>query len=460
MTAGCDGLPMPRRLLAITAISFGTALSVIDGAIANVALPTIARDLGTDRSSAVLVATIYQLVLVMALLPLSALGQQIGLKRMYQGGQTLFAVATLLCFFSNSLPFLLVVRAFQALGAAAAMSVATALLRQIYPAKHLGRGLGVHSIVITVSASIAPTLGGGVLAIAPWPWVFASAIPFALLSLAFGRALPEVEQRQEKYDLAAAAMCAAMFGFVIAGLESGMQGDSPMVSAFVILIGVSIGFVFVRRELGQAEPIMPVDLLGRPVIALSAIGALTAFIGQMLLFVSLPFRLEQDFGLSPAEVGAVIAPWPMVMIFVAPAAGFLSDRYPAGLLGGIGMAISVIALLALAWPPPDASYFDLAWRMALCGAGFGLFQAPNVRLLISSAPRHRSAAAGGLVPTVRLTGQTLGATCASALLAIGAADGKLPALVAAGLCLVAGLTSIARLRPRPEHDDAIVAAYP
>src|SRR3954471_19752462 len=117
------GLTGRRFYLAVAAISLGTMLTIIDGAIATVALPTIARDLHVDGSSAVLVVTVYQLVLVMALLPFSALGDRIGLKRLYQGGQLVFAIATVLCFFAHSLGFLLVVRALQATGAAAALSV-------------------------------------------------------------------------------------------------------------------------------------------------------------------------------------------------------------------------------------------------------------------------------------------------------------------------------------------------
>src|SRR4051812_4421526 len=117
-----DSLPIPglqgwRLTLAVAAISLGTMLTVIDGAIATVALPTISRDLNVDNSSAVLVVTVYQLVLVMALLPFSALGDRIGLKRLYQGGQFVFTIATILCFFAHSLGFLLVVRALQAAGA-------------------------------------------------------------------------------------------------------------------------------------------------------------------------------------------------------------------------------------------------------------------------------------------------------------------------------------------------------
>ena len=442
-----EGLPLPRRYYAILAISFGTALVVIDGAIPTVALPTIARDLGVDNSAAVLVVTVYQLVLVMTLLPFSALGDRLGHRRLYQLGQIVFTIATILCFFARSLPFLLVVRAAQSLGAAAALSVSSAILRAIYPARQLGRGLGINSVVVSSSAALAPTLGGLVLAFGPWPWVFAAAVPFALLSLLLGRHLPEPVQHSEDFDLLGAALCAGTFGLIIAGLESAVHGDSPVVSAAIVALGILVAFVFVRRELGEARPIMPVDLLGKPVFALSTIGALTAFIASMAVILSMPFRLEHGFGFAPSEVGAMIAPWPLTTMVVAPTAGALSDRVPAGLLGGIGMGIATFALGALAWLPTHPHYLDIAWRMGLCGAGFGLFLSPNARLIIASAPRERAASAGGLISTTRMTGQTLGATLVAALLALGLGGGPTPALAAAALAVVAGLCSVARLNP-------------
>jgi len=441
-----DGLPLPRRYGAIGALCCGTALIIIDGGIANVALPSIARDLHVDSSAVVSIVTVYQLMLVMLLLPFAGLGERIGLKRMYQTGQMIFTVATLLCFFAKSLPFLLIVRAAQAIGAAGALSVSSALIRSTYPAKQLGRGLGVNSVIVSSSAAAAPTIGGLVLAVAPWPWVFACAIPFALLSLVLGRALPDPKPRHAQFDVLGAVMCAAMFGLVIGGSESAVHGNSPVVSAAIVLTGAAIGYFFVRREKGDANPILPLDLLGRPVIALSAIGAYTAFIASMTLLLSTPFRLTQ-FGFSAAMVGACIAPWPLTNMIVAPLSGWLSDRIPAGLLGGIGMAISVAALLLLAFLPAHPSYFDVAWRMALCGSGFGTFMPPNARLIIGSAPQHRAAAAGGLVSTVRLIGQTTGATLVAALLALEVGAGRVPPFVSVGLAVVAGLCSLARLRP-------------
>jgi DHA2 family multidrug resistance protein-like MFS transporter len=441
-----DGLPMPRRLRAVMAVSFGTALIVIDGGIANVALPTIAADLQSNSSASVLVVTVYQLVLVMSLLPFSALGDRIGHRTLYQFGQALFTIATLLCFFANSLPFLLVVRAVQALGAAAALSVSSALVRAIYPAAQLGRGLGVNSVIVSASAAAAPTIGGFILGVAPWPWVFGAAVPFALLSLLLGRALPDPVRRDEPYDLLGAVMCAATFGLIVGGIESGVHGDSPVVAAGIVLAGVLIAIRFVRHERATAHPVMPLDLLARPVFALSTMGAFTAFLASMTLLVTLPFRLH-ELGFSPSETGLILAPWPLTTMVVAPLAGALSDRYPAGLLGGIGMTIAIMALILIAWLPADPGIIDIGWRMALCGAGFGLFLSPNARVIIGSAPPERAASAGGLISTTRMTGQTMGATLAAILLALGLGDRAATPLICAGLAALAGLCSLARLRP-------------
>ena len=252
--------------------------------------------------------------------------------------------------------------------------------------------------------------------------------------------------RRDPFDVLGAVMCAAMFGLVIGGLETMVHGNSPVVSAAIVATGLIVGWLFVRREQGETAPILPIDLLGRPVIALSVLGGFTAFTASMTLLLSTPFRLHA-MGFTAAEIGAAIAPWPLTNMIVAPLAGWLSDRVPAGVLGGIGMAVSITALLLLAALPADAGYFDIAWRMALCGSGFGTFLPPNARLIIGSSPKERAATAGGLISTVRLVGQTTGATVVAALLAIGTGTGAVPPLVAAGLALIAAVCSLARLRP-------------
>ena len=452
--AVADGLPAPRRHVAVLAVSLGSIVTTVDGGIVNVALPTLARDLQVAPSEAVLIVTAYQLMLMMSLLPLSALGDRFGQRRVYQTGLSVFVLATMLCFFAKSLPLLVAVRSVQALGAAAALSVSSALIRSIYPSSRLGRGLSFNTVIAASAASLAPTLGGALLGLADWPWLFVSLAPFGLLSLLIGRkALPESPTRNEPYDLRGALMCAAMFGLVIAGLESAVHGGSLPVSALLVGVGAAVGFVFVRRELGQARPVFPVDLLKHRKITLSALGLLAAYIGYMVLMLSLPFRLQQQFHFTPAETGIVLAPWPLIIMFAAPISGMLSDRVPAGLLGGAGMLIAMIGLVSFTFLPDAPSHLDIIWRISFCGLGFGMFFSPNSRQIIGGAPMERAAAAGALTSTTRGTGQTLGATAVATLLASGIGLGSAPPLISAGLALLACLCTLATLGGRDRLDE-------
>jgi len=443
-----EGLPRPRRYAAIAAIWLGTVLTTVDGTIVNVALPTLARDLHVQPSEAVLVVTVYQLMLMATLLPFSALGQRFGYRTTYQCGQMVFVVATILCFFAKNLPFLVLIRGCQALGAAAAMSVGPALIRSIYPASQLGRGLSLNTVIAATSASIAPTVGGAVLAIASWPWLFGLVVPFGLLSVLIGRkTLPEGISRNSPYDVLGAVMCAATVGLVISGLESGIHGSSPVISLAIVILGVVLGFFFVRRELGQAQPVFPVDLLRLKAIALPCLGSLAAYLATMILMVTLPFQLQQRFHFTPAAAGAALAPMAMMSMVVAPVSGLLSDRYPAGALGAMGMAIAFVGLSSFAFLPAAPGQLDIVWRIAICGFGFGMFFSPNARQVVGAAPASRIAAAGALFSTTRGAGQTLGSTAVAALLAIGVGASPVPALIAAALALIAGLCSLEAVRP-------------
>lgn len=438
------GLPMPRRLWAIGALSFGTALLVLDNAIAVIALPTIARSLDIAPASAVAVMTVYQLVLLMALLPFSALGDRIGHKRLYQTGQIVFIVASLVSFIASSFPMLLAARAFQALGVAAVLAVGVALLRRIYPPAMLGRGLGLNSIIIASAGALAPTLGGLILAFGSWRWVFAAAVPFALMSLAIGRFLPDPPPSRSDYDVKGAVLCAAMFGALIGAVELHTHGAHGVVVAPLAAAGAGAAWLFVRRELRRPEPILPVDLLARPGFSLAIAAVLLSFIGSMAFNLSLPFRLQAAYDLSPAQIGAVMAAWPLTMMVVAPFAGFLSDRSPKSLLAGLGMILAFSAFVLMTrLPSTFPGYALLIAPLMVGGVGSGLFLAPNSHLILASAPPSRSASAGAMISTTRLVGSTLGATLMAMLLAQGLGKGPAPAIAGAACAAIAALCSFA-----------------
>jgi MFS transporter, DHA2 family, multidrug resistance protein len=440
-----DGLPKPRRYWAIAAISFGTALLVLDGAIPTVALPTIARDLGVTNAVVTNVITIYQLVLVMLLLPFASLGDRVGHRPFYQAGQVVFLVASGLCLLANNLAVLLLLRALQAVGAAMALSVSAAMLRQIYPARQLGSGMGINSVIVASSAALAPTLGGFIVAHAPWQWVFAAAVPFAVVSLLLGRALPDPVRKDTPHEWLSGAWSAATMLLLIGGLQLAAHEDGAVGAALAVAGLVSL-LLLVRRERARTAPVVPVDLLAKPVLGLSALAAIASFIAAGALMLSMPFRLEEAMGYAPQQVGLLLLPFPLTMLVVAPLAGWMSDRIAPTKLGVAGMAIAIAGLLLLAFMPAQPGELAIAWRLSLTALGFGLFFAPNSRLLIGQAPRDRAAAAGGLLSTSRLLGQTMAAVTVGILLASGAGLGPTPLLVSCALAVVAALCSLARYK--------------
>lgn len=445
-----DGLPVPRRYWAIGGISLGITLAVIDSAIANVALPTIAQDLNAEPAHSIWVVNGYQLAITVSLLPLSSLGDRIGYRNIYVPGLAIFTLASLACALATSLPMLTLARVVQGIGAAGIMSVSPALLRHIYPQALLGRGLGINALVVALAAAAGPTIASAILAVASWPWLFAVNLPIGIAAFALAAlSLPKTQNTSQKFDIISALLSAATFGLLIGSIDALGHGES--FGLFVIELGVGgvLAWVLTRREMGQSSPVLPVDLLRIPIFTLSIATSIASFMAQMLALVSLPFMLH-GMGFDAVATGLLITPWPIAIAIAAPLAGHFSDRYPAGLLGGIGLGIFAIGLLSLALMPHDANAFDVCWRMAVCGAGFGTFQSPNNRAMMNAAPKSRSGGAGGMLATARLLGQTTGAALVAMMLAHVPEHGAMVSLfIAAGAAIVAAFVSLARLYERP-----------
>src|SRR5258706_89184 len=336
--AAIDGLPAERRGWAAAAIFTAVAMASLDTAIANIALPAIAADLHVGPADVIWVVNVYQIALVATLLPLAALGEIVGHRRIYLGGLLLFSLGALACAEAWSLPSLLIARVLQGLGASGIMSVNTALVRFIFPGHLQGRGFGHNAMVVATAFTLGPTIASGILAIGPWSWLFGINIPFGLVA---------------------------------------------------ILIGL------------------------------------------------------KTFPRTPRATHAFDFPGPRL------AAGCLGDSYAVGLLGGVGLALLGLGMALLAMLPANPGIVDIVWRMAICGCGFGFFQAPNIKALMSSAPADRSGSASGIVATARLTRQTTGAARAALCFGLAGREGATVALVlgaafAAVGCVMSSLRLIAK----------------
>lgn len=436
-----------REFRGMVAILLSIALATLDTAIANTALPSIAADLNASPAASVWVINAYQLAAVATLLPFAALGGVIGHRKVYLGGLILFVLSSAMCTFAWSLPSLTIARVMQGLGASAIMAVNAALISSIFSHERLGRGLGMNALVVGTSFAAGPTIASLVLSVANWPWLFAINLPLGIFALVFAwNSLPASKPGTLTFDRLTAVLSVITFGALIYALSEAAQLGSKTGVLIALAAFLIAGALMLRREAGHPAPMFPLDLLKRPMFALSALTAFCSFATQGLAFVSLPFFFETVLGRDPIQTGFLMTPWSVVVAMIAPIAGRLSDRYAPGMLGGIGLAILCAGMISLTMIPADASAWEIGIRMIICGLGFGFFQAPNQKALMTSAPKERASGASGTIATARLIGQATGAALVALSFGISGEHGPVLALaIGAGFAAVGSISSTLRL---------------
>jgi len=260
------------------------------------------------------------------------------------------------------------------------------------------------------------------------------------------KTLPSLPRATHAFDFPGAVLAAACLGLFSIGIGGAAHGTQPTLVVLALIGALLLGLILMRRHADHPAPVLPIDLFRRALFALSALTAICAFAVQGLAFVSLPFYFEDVLQRSQVETGFFMTPWPLVVAIMAPIGGRLSDRFAAGLLGGLGLLMLVLGMTLLATLPAAPSVANIVWRMMVCGMGFGFFQTPNMKAIMTSAPPHRSGSASGIVATARLIGQTTGAALAALCFSLAGREGATLALaLGAGFAGIGSVMSFLRL---------------
>lgn len=395
---------------AIFSVFLGVIFITLDISLTSTALPAITKALDIQAAQTIWIVNVYYVAVIAALLPLAAIGEIYGHRRVFLFGLLTFSLGSLSSGLSSSIEWLMGGRALLGVGSAAVAATTPALIKTLYPPEKIGRGLGLYATVVAISLTIGPTLASAVLTIANWNWLFlpnaAVGLIVVLLSL---RGLPDSERNVRDFDGWAASLCSLMFACLLTGISGMARLGWPIVLSFMVA-AVLFGTALLKREHGKSSPIFAMDLFRIRMFALSAVTSVCAFTVQGLVFVVLPFFFIERLGYSQIEAGFLISPWAATLVFMGVIAGSLTERIAPGVLGFVGLLLVSAGLALLILLPYPASVVDIVWRLIVCGVGYGLFQSPNMVAMMNSAPRNRSGSAGGILASARLLGQAVGAT--------------------------------------------------
>ena len=383
---------------------------MLSSSITNTALPTIAHSLHVTSAQSIWVVNGVQLATTATLLFFGAAGDARGAKKIYLGGMFVFTLATIGCAFAPSFNALVVMRVIQGLGGSGVIVTVNTLNRALFSQAELGRAMSVNTIFVAAGTAFGPTIGGTILAFAPWPWIFALNVPLGIIAMALGwRYLPDVPATGAKLDFHSAALAALGFGASFYALDGFARPHPGAGIAGFAVAGIVAMALFIRRQLHLTHPMLAVELFRVPIFSVSVLSSTATYAAQGIAYVTLPFFFQSVLGKTPFQSGLLLSAWPIVSLFVAIRMGPLSDRHSASLLCTIGIVVMGAGLACFALLPATPATLAIIACAALAGAGFATFQTPNNRAIMIAAPAEKTGRAAGVMTTARLSGQTLGA---------------------------------------------------
>lgn len=453
-----DGIYGAARFWAMSGILLTVMLSVLDYAIANVALPQIARDLHTTDSASIWVVNAYQLACMVTILPFSALGAKIGFARMYYIGLTLFVAASFLCALSSNLVELAIFRSLQGMGSACGMSVGVALIRFIYSTRELGKGMAINGMVVALGAAMGPSIAGGILAFASWPWLFMVNVPLGIIAflLAWFN-LPATPRTNRPFDIVGAILSVIAIGALVIGGDGFAHHSNMLLVVTLLGVGVVTMGLLIRNQIGKSQPILPVDLLIIPDFRVAFVVSFMGFVCSTAYIVAMPFFLQGVYHYSATKTGLVMTPWSVAIMSMGPIVGQLADKISAGILSSMGLFVTGIGFVCLCILPAHPTAWDFVWRVGLAGLGFGFFQPPNNKEMMIAAPASRSGGAAGMVAIGRLSGQTVGAMVVALVFGLVSYHPVQRCIeIAAVMAFIAAAISVSRLIFPPSRRESVV----
>ena len=400
-----------NKWFVLIAASLGAFLSTVMGTSVNVALPSLVNDLETQFALVQWVVLSFLLTNAVLLPIVGRLADMLGKKTLFMVGYVVFTLGSLLCGLAGGIYWLIGFRVVQGVGAALLTALGLAIVTDVFPDNERGKALGITGSVLSSGIVVGPTLGGFLIDALSWHWVFFVGVPIGIIgTLLTLRFVPAYEPKGgQHFDLPGAAVLFSCLLALLLALTLGQQRGfaHPLILGLFALSALLLA-LFIWLELRVSEPVIDLRLFRNADLSIGLVTGFLAFISIAGTIFLMPFYLENILGYAPREVGLLMAVVPVVLIFIAPLAGSLSDRFGARPITVIGLGLTLAGYLAIGALDEETTAVGYILRFLPIGLGMGAFQSPNNSAIMGSVPRAQSGVAGGLLSETRALGQTGG----------------------------------------------------
>ena len=441
-----------------------TFMTTLDSSIVNVALPTMAKELNTSMAGIEWVVTSYLIVICATILLFGKLGDVLGKTRIFKFGIGVFTIGSLLCGFSNTLFMLILSRLVQAIGAGAAMATNQGIITETFPPNERGRALGMTGTAVALGTMVGPTLGGLIVSIAPWEYIFLINIPIGILVyIGVIKILPFKKKASDfKIDVKGSILFMISITLLFTSINFGQSlGFTNMFIVMSFIISLILFAIFIRVEKISDNPMLDIKIFKNRLFSLSIFCGFTSFISIGAVNIILPFYYQEVLSLSPSAAGLMMTVSPIILAVVAPLSGYLSDKMGSEKISALGLSILSIGIISLVLFNVNTPLIVVGILVGLLSLGSGIFQSPNNSLIMSTVEKNELGIAGSINGLVRNLGTTNGIALSTSILysrmssklgykVSGYVDGRADAMrfvfIGIGvICLIGAILSVIRV---------------
>ncbi len=422
-----------RKWVVLAAVSMGVFLATIDGSIVAIALPVLVKEFDTSFSVVQWVVLSYLLTWATLSVSIGRVGDMVGKKKLYVLGFGVFTAASMAVGLAPSIPWLIGLRAVQAVGAAMVLSLGIGILTEAFPDSERGQALGIIGAMVSIGAVTGPTLGGLILQNLSWRWIFFVNLPIGIIGTIVAiRFIPDSPPPGgQRFDFVGATLfLASLLSILLALTFSQERGfrDPTIIAMLAFGVGSLVAFVVVERLVD--EPMVDLTMFSNVDFTVGLTTGFLTFMAVRGLTVTGPFLLTDTLGFELRQAGLILAASPIALGIIAPLSGRAADRYGPRSVTVIGLTVLFSAYLLVQLVDTTTTGVGFALILAPIGLGMGIFQSPNNSAIMGSVPPDQLGVAGGMLGLNRLLGQVVGfgilITYWSSRVSAGSPDGASP----------------------------------